>query len=1211
LAGALEDRGHAGLLSAVSQASDAIVITSTGGEILFVNPAFCDLTGYEERDVLGQNPRLLSSGQHPRAFYQIMWDTIRAGKTWFGEIMNRRKDGTLYLEDMRITPVRGSKGEIVSYIAIKRDVTAQQAAGRDKALLASIVESSDDAIVSGTPSNVILSWNRAAESLFGYTAEEAIGKPVSTFIPPDVVPVHAHYSAQVMQGSSVSQYESRCLTKDGRSVPVSVTGSPVFDDAGNVVALSAIIRDISAKKQAEEDQSLLSSIVQYSDDAIISVKIEGSIVSWNRGAEKLLGYTSEEILGENISILHDADAGEVAPAIFEKLRRGESIEAFDTFLLAKDGTAIDVSLSIFPIRDATGNPTGASGIARDIRPRLQVQRERQKTEERFRRIFEDSPFGMCITDVEGNLLEVNAALCEMFGYSANELLKTGLLSMTFPEDMDSSVRRIESLRANPVRPLEAIKRFVHRNGSVIWIELHISLFRDSNQHQANYVVQLKNLTADKLAEQALQESEERFRIMADGCPAAMWVTDAEGGTRFVNQHFRDQFSTTYEQMEGKGWQVVLHPDDAPDYLTAFSNAVQTHSSFMAETRVQIPDSGWIWVATYAQPRFSSNGEFLGHVGISPDITARKKAEERLKHSEEKFRQLAENINEVFWLFDPAINKVLYISPAYEQVWGRTCASLYEDSETWIEAIHAEDRDHAMQVFQRQMRGDKVESEYRIWKQDGHQRWIRDRAFPVKDASGKLVRVVGIAEDITERKAAEDEIESLAYYDPLTRLPNRRLLVDRLQQAIAACARNFNQGAVFFVDLDDFKVLNDTLGHGYGDLLLQEIARKLTASMRTGDTVARLGGDEFVVMAHGLRQNEAEATRQARALGTTVLQMLNQTYLLHGHEYRNTGSIGVTLFNEKKESVEDVLKRADLALYRAKSGGRGTMRFYDQEMQQAVTERSQLDADLRRALQEKQFVLYYQPQRKYDGTLVSVEALVRWQHPTRGLLPPSEFISYAEESGLIASLGYWVLEAACSQLKAWSLNPVTACLGMSVNISAYEFSRQDFVSSFLGLVDESRIDPSKLMLEITESAMLGSMEDTLERIHALKARGIQFFLDDFGMVYSSLSYLKNLPLDQLKIDRSFVCDLATNPHDVAIARTVIALGDSLGMGVIAEGVETIEQRDLLAGLGCELFQGYLFGRPVPISELAVGVRPSGPKTVFIRQPTAALIPEQSL
>jgi diguanylate cyclase (GGDEF)-like protein/PAS domain S-box-containing protein len=1196
---------HAGLLSAVAQASDAIVIADTAGKITYANPAFCVLTGYDEAEILGQNPRMFSSGQQPQPFYQRMWDTIRAGSVWCGEVVNRRKNGTLYREEMRIAPVLGSNGEIVSYIAIKHDVTAREAIGKDKALLASIVEGSDDAIVSGSPSNLILSWNRAAAALFGYTAEEAIGEPVSKFIPPDVVPVHAHYSAQVMRGGSVSQYETMCLTKDGRSVPVSVTGSPVFDDAGNVMALSAIIRDISGKKQAEEDQALLSSIVQYSDDAIISVKIEGSIVSWNRSAERLLGYASAEILGKNISVLHGQDSGEVSRAIFARLVGGESVEAFDTFFLAKDGSPIDVSLSIFPIRDAQGNPTGASGIARDIRPRLQAQRAQQKTEERFRRVFEDSPFGMSITDVEGNFLEVNDALCEILGYPAEELLKTGLMPLTFAEDLDSSLRRLGAMRANPGRSLEAIKRFVHRDGSVIWTQIHVSLLRDSDPLEPRYVVQFKDVTQHKLAEQALQESEERFRIMADGCPAAMWVTDAEGGIRFVNHHFRDQFSTTYEQMEGKGWQVVLHPDDAPGYLTALNNAIQTHTSFTAETRVQLPAGGWIWVTSYAQARFSPTGEFLGHVGISPDITARKNAEDNLKHSEEKFRQLAENIHEVFWMIDPATNAILYVSPAYEQIWGRTCASLYEHSEAWVEAIHVEDRDFARQTFARQLSGEKVESEYRIWRQDGRQRWIRDRAFPVKDQSGKIVRVVGIAEDITDRKAAEDEIESLAYYDPLTHLPNRRLLVDRLHQAIAACGRTLNHGAIFFVDLDDFKMLNDTQGHGYGDLLLQEIGRKLTASMRIGDTVARLGGDEFVIMAHGLKQNDLEAMKQAHAIGTTVLYALNQSYLLNGHQYRNTGSIGVTLFNEKKELVDDVLKRADLALYRAKSGGRGTMRFYDQEMQQAVTERAKLDKDLRGAIQEKQFVLYYQPQVTHEGILIGVESLVRWQHPTRGLLPPSEFITFAEESGLIASLGHWVLETACLQLKAWSLNPITAGLAISVNVSAYEFSRQDFVSGVLEIIDKCRIDPSKLMFEITESAMLGAMGDTLARMHALKDRGIHFSLDDFGMVYSSLSYLKNLPLDQLKIDRSFVSDLITNPGDLAIARTVIALGQSLGMSVIAEGVETIEQRDLLAQLGCRLFQGYLFGRPVPAAELLLGVCSPKAKTVFIREPIPTL------
>jgi diguanylate cyclase (GGDEF)-like protein len=428
-------------------------------------------------------------------------------------------------------------------------------------------------------------------------------------------------------------------------------------------------------------------------------------------------------------------------------------------------------------------------------------------------------------------------------------------------------------------------------------------------------------------------------------------------------------------------------------------------------------------------------------------------------------------------------------------------------------------------------------------------------------------------EIQERQRAEAEIEQLAFYDPLTQLPNRRLLVDRLHHALLTCCRTMHHGAILFIDLDHFKTLNDTQGHHLGDLLLQQVAHRLTSCVRGCDTVARLGGDEFVVM-----------IAQAKKIGTKMLDALNEPYLLTGYEHRSSGSIGITLFSKKQESVEDLLKRADLAQYRAKESGGSAIRFFDPEMQATVTARAALDADLRRGLHGGQFLLHYQPQVNHDGYLVGAEALLRWQHPTRGLLLPAEFIVFAEGNGQIESIGQWVVEAACIQLMAWSLRPEMAHLTLAINISAREFGHPKFVTRMLTIIDEVGADPRKIVLEFTERAMFGPVEETLAKMSALKARGVCFALDDFGIGFSSLASLKSLPLDQLKIDRSFVRDVFTNPNDAIIASASIALGQSLGLTVIAEGVETEEQRHFLAHHGCCVYQGFLFGQPGPVEDL---------------------------
>jgi diguanylate cyclase (GGDEF)-like protein/PAS domain S-box-containing protein len=458
----------------------------------------------------------------------------------------------------------------------------------------------------------------------------------------------------------------------------------------------------------------------------------------------------------------------------------------------------------------------------------------------------------------------------------------------------------------------------------------------------------------------------------------------------------------------------------------------------------------------------------------------------------------------------------------------------------------------------------------------------DCVHAIADNMSPLVRITIV--DITERKRAETEIEHLAFYDSLTQLPNRRFLLGRLQAAVTACARTLRHGAILFVDLDGFKNLNDTQGHFVGDLLLQQVALRLSGCVRQEDTVARLGGDEFVVMLADLSKQPVEASSQTQKVGEKLLKTLNEPYLLAGSEYRISGSIGTTVFNGNEESLEDLLKRADLAVYCAKAAGRNRLRFFDPEMQTAATNRANLDSDLRRALKARQFVLFYQPQVDSEGKLIGAEALVRWQHPIRGFVSPADFIPFAEESGLIEFVGQWVLETACAQLVAWSANLATAHLRLAINVSAHEFRHHEFVSRTLTAIHRFGIDPGKLMLELTEGAMFTTIDETLAKMAALKSLGVCFSIDDFGVGYSSLSYLKNMPLDQMKLDRSFVADVLTNSNDAAIARTIIALGKSLGIDVIAEGVETEGQRKFLALHGCHAYQGFLFGRPGPIEDL---------------------------
>ncbi|MDD5385467.1 MAG: EAL domain-containing protein [Gallionella sp.] len=478
-----------------------------------------------------------------------------------------------------------------------------------------------------------------------------------------------------------------------------------------------------------------------------------------------------------------------------------------------------------------------------------------------------------------------------------------------------------------------------------------------------------------------------------------------------------------------------------------------------------------------------------------------------------------------------------------------------------------------------------------WQGEIWNRRKNDEIYPewltitaVVGTDGEITNYVCAFSDITERKEAEEKICALAFYDPLTQLPNRRFLLDRLQQALALSTRNDRQGALLFIDLDNFKSINDTQGHAVGDLLLIEVANRLQGCIREGDTTARLGGDEFVVLLEDLDEDEQVAAAQAETVGEKIREIIGQSYLINGHEHHSTASIGITLFRGPVRTMEEMLKRADVALYQAKADGRNAVRFFDPAMQTAVSARVALESDLRRAVSEQeQFLLYYQPQVDSSGRMIGAEALVRWRHPERGMVSPADFIPLAEESGLILPLGHWVMATACEQLAAWAAQPEMAHLTLAVNVSAKQFRLPTFVEEVLALVDYFGVDTAKLKLEVTESLLLDNVDDIIAKMTALKARGISFSMDDFGTGYSSLSYLKRLPLYQLKIDQSFVRDVLTDPNDAAIARIIISLAKSMNLAVIAEGVETEAQREFLELNGCHAFQGYLFSKPVPIKE----------------------------
>ena len=536
-------------------------------------------------------------------------------------------------------------------------------------------------------------------------------------------------------------------------------------------------------------------------------------------------------------------------------------------------------------------------------------------------------------------------------------------------------------------------------------------------------------------------------------------------------------------------------------------------------------------------------------------------------------------------------KIVYVNEAFEK---HTGYSQHEVLGRSPSLLQGKDSQYAelKRIRLALKRSEPVHAELINYKKNGTLFWIELDIAPIHNTQGVVTHWVSAARDITQRKIAEEEIEYLAFYDPLTQLPNRQMLMERLKRALSQNTTwikteptNAN-GALMFIDLDNFKVLNDTLGHSTGDMLLCKVATRLGTCVRLSDTVARLGGDEFVVMLENLPDDVLAATEYSRNVGQRILLALSETYDLAGHQHESTCSIGVTLFSKRKQNMGDLLKQADLAMYQAKATGRNSLCFFDPAMQAVVNANATLNAELRQSLRTNDFLLYYQPQVGMDGCISGVEALMRWQHPERGLVYPNDFISQAEESGLILQLGKWALETACTQLANWAKRAETRHLSIAVNVSVRQFKHPEFVELVMMTIKEAGINANRLKLELTESLLATGMDVTIAKMGMLKDAGVTLSIDDFGIGYSALSYLKHLPLDQLKIDRIFVKDILTDPNDAAIARTIMGLGQSLGLGVVAEGVETEAQRELLARFGCESFQGHLFCPALPIEALEI-------------------------
>ena len=676
-------------------------------------------------------------------------------------------------------------------------------------------------------------------------------------------------------------------------------------------------------------------------------------------------------------------------------------------------------------------------------------------------------------------------------------------------------------------------------------------------------------------EQALKHSEARLRAISHAIPDLLMVIDEDGRYLDIICSEHHLLHDDMGRLLGRRMHDVMPPEQAQRFLDFIARTLRSDSPQLIEYPMHTLGGAKVFEGR-ALPLEQPAGARRAVVWLSRDITERVNSE-----LERRIAAIAFESQQGMLITD-AYNRILRVNRAFTRITGFSAEEAIGQTTRLLSSGR-----HGPEFYQAMWKSIQGSG---VWEGEIWNRHKNGQVFPewltisaVRDSQGEVSHYVAAFTDITDRKAAEQRIHHLAFYDPLTHLPNRRLLLDRLQQAMAGSQRSQQLGALMFIDLDNFKNINDLHGHQTGDQMLRLAAERLQHDVRATDTVARLGGDEFVVMLEGLGDDPDQAADRAEHIGEKLLNSLSMPYRFSELDLHSSASIGVVLFGGDGSDSEELMKRADMSMYEAKLSGKNALRFFDPEMQQAVQERLQLEQEIRRGLKAGEFILHFQPQIAQGEGLVGAEALVRWRHPHRGLLAPAEFIGQAERAGLIRALDRTILKQACAQLARWARDPDLAELTLAVNLSAHLLYQDHFVENVLELLTHTEANPTRLKLELTESLLLDNMPEAIARMNRLKDHGIRFSIDDFGTGYSSMSYLQQLPLDQLKIDQMFVRGLPTDESSLTIVRASCALAAGLGLEVIAEGVETEQQRALLLANGCQRFQGYLFGKPMPLHQ----------------------------
>ncbi|RIK36210.1 MAG: hypothetical protein DCC58_19540, partial [Chloroflexi bacterium] len=1034
----------------------------------------------------------------------------------------------------------------------------------------------------------------------GYPAEKFVQDPyfwLSLVHPDDREAVRQDLAAAVA-GGSATILEYRMLASDGRVVWVRDESRVVQDGPESPPYLQGVMSDITAERMAHDalrqSDERFRAAIDGSFDAFSIVQAErdaaGEIVDFrfveaNQRCAELVGTTVPGMVGRSLRALLPETT---YPSIFEQycevVRTGQGFNA--EFSIVRDsGERAWRRHQAVPLGD------GIAITWADITEQKLAEQRSVAAEARYRDLVEHIPAATYLQahDDDAAVLFIAPQIEQMLGYSPDEWIATPDLWLRLVHPDDRERVRAEHMRTNATgEPFRMEYRMLARDGRIVWLLDDGQLVRDADGEPMYWQGVFLDITAQAEAEELRREAERRYQSLVEHMPAVIFVEGLDEGSTnlYVSPQVEALLGYPSEDWHGDGsfWRSVLHPDDRERVVAEYRRARARRAPFTAEYRMVAADGRTVWVRDRSGVVCDAEGRPLYVQRVWLDITDRKQAEALLAEREEYFRSLVQNSTELTVVINDN-GTITYVTPSVRSILGYSVEEALALGPTTL--IHPDDRERVQALIEHAPAGGPLLM--RAMHADGSWRHLELLATNLRD--NPVVRgVVVNCRDVTDRVRFEEELERRAFYDVLTGLPNRLLFNQRLEHALARAVRTGETHAVLFLDLDRFKVVNDSLGHVVGDALLLQFAGRLVRSVRDTDTVARLGGDEFIILLESVAHPD-----DAIDVAERIISTLRAPFDLVGQEVFVTGSVGIAISDGEQRAADDLLRMADIALYRAKADGRAGYAVYNQHMNVYSVDQVALEADLQHVVQREQLRVHYQPEWDLStGEIIGAEALVRWQHPQRGLVPPSEFIPLAEETGQILAIGQWVLYQACRQAREWQ-----ECFGsfapkvLSVNLSARQFQRGGLVDDVAGALRCSGLAPEHLRLEITESVIVQDVQATAETLRALRDLGVRLAIDDFGTGYSSLSYLARLAVDVVKVDKSFVNPGPTERllardevvQSDAIVRAVAAMAHELGMRVTAEGIETDDQAERMRAAGCDAGQGYYFSRPVPADQFA--------------------------